>query len=114
LVSEAIDIVVHCTRIGGRVRVSEVVAVEELQTGRDSTQFTVTELFTRPRYDEPLAWTGNLPVRAGRFLEEAGYDVRTLLDPLAHGTAPPRTNGGRRAAATSRRVRTTAEGAAPA
>ena len=41
LVSEAIDIVVHCTRIGGMVRVSEVIAVEESQTGPDATQFTV-------------------------------------------------------------------------
>ena len=93
LVSEAIDIVVHCTRTRGHVRVSEVAAVEELQTGRDGTQFTVTELFHRPRWDEPLVWTGNLPVRAGRFLEEAGYDVCALLDvraeTLAAPTAPP-------------------------
>ncbi|MDQ4070145.1 MAG: Flp pilus assembly complex ATPase component TadA [Actinomycetota bacterium] len=106
LVSEAIDVVVHCTRIGGRVRVSEVVAVEELQTGRDGTQFTVTELFARPRYDEPLAWSGNLPVRAGRFLEEAGYDVRALLDPLADGAAPGRANGSGRPSGARRRVAT--------
>ena len=68
LVSEAIDIVVHCTRSGGRVRVSEVTAVEELRTGRDGTQFTVTELLSRRGYDEPLVWTGNLPVRAVRVL----------------------------------------------
>jgi pilus assembly protein CpaF len=115
LVSEAIDVVVHCTRIGGRVRVSEVLAVEELQTGRDGTQFTVTELFSRPRHDEPLAWTGNLPVRAGRFLEDAGYDVGALLDPLADGAAPPRpSDGARRASTTRRRVRSAPEGAAPA
>ncbi|HYX44979.1 MAG TPA: ATPase, T2SS/T4P/T4SS family [Acidimicrobiales bacterium] len=92
LVSEAIDVVVHCTRTHGQVRVSEVAAVEELQTGRDGTQFTVTELFHRPRWDEPLVWTGNLPVRAGRFLEEAGYDVRGLLDVRADtavAVAPP-------------------------
>ncbi len=83
LVSEAIDIVVHCTRIGGMVRVSEVIAVEESQTGPDATQFTVTELFARPAVDEPLAWTGNLPVRAARALTEAGFDVRSLLDPDA-------------------------------
>ncbi|HUQ64436.1 MAG TPA: ATPase, T2SS/T4P/T4SS family [Acidimicrobiales bacterium] len=80
LVSEAIDIVVHCVRVGGRVQVSEVIAVEELQTGRDGTQFTATELFARPRFDAPLAWSGNVPVRAVRALEEAGYDVRALLD----------------------------------
>ena len=79
LVSEAVDVVVHCTRTGDRVQVSEVVAVEELQTGRDSIAFTVTELFRRDGPGAPLAWTGNLPARASRPLEMAGYDVRELL-----------------------------------
>jgi pilus assembly protein CpaF len=91
LVSEAVDLVVHCTRSGSQVLVSEIVAVEELQTGRDGVAFTLTELFTRPRRDEPLRWTGNLPVRAGRFLEEAGYAVRALLDP---DMRQPRTASG--------------------
>ena len=80
LVSEAVDLVVHCSRSNGAVRVSEVAAVEELQTGPDATAFTVTELFTRPGPGAPLTWTGNLPARAARVLEEAGYDVRELLD----------------------------------
>jgi pilus assembly protein CpaF len=80
LVSEAVDLVVHCARVGGRVRVTEVVAVEEPQTGPDAVQFTATELFSRPRPDEALAWSGNLPLRAARALEEAGYSVRDLLD----------------------------------
>ena len=80
LVSEAVDLVVHCTRVGGRVRVTEVVAIEEPQTGPDAVQFTATELFNRARPDEPLTWTGTLPLRAGRALAEAGYDVRELLD----------------------------------
>jgi len=80
LVSEAIDLVVHCARVGGRVRVTEVVAVEEAQTGPDAVQFTATELFSRPRPDEPLTWSGNLPLRATRALQEAGYDVRELLE----------------------------------
>jgi pilus assembly protein CpaF len=96
LVSEAIDVVVHCVRTGGQVRVSEVIAVEELQTGRDGTQFTVTELFHRPRWDEPLVWSGNLPVRASRFLEEAGYDVRALLDARADDAAASRPPSSRR------------------
>ena len=83
LVSEAVDIVVHCTRIGDEVRVSEVVAVEDLQTGRDSTAFTVTELFRRERPGSPLTWTGNLPGRAARPLEMAGYDIRELFDAAA-------------------------------
>lgn len=90
LVSEAIDIVVHCSRTGGRVRVNEVVAVEDQQVGPDATQFTVTELFSRPTVDEPLTWTGNLPVRAARALSEAGYDVRSLLDADADRRGPAR------------------------
>ncbi|HEX3620869.1 MAG TPA: ATPase, T2SS/T4P/T4SS family [Acidimicrobiales bacterium] len=80
LVSEAVDLVVHCARVGGQVRVTEVIAVEEPQTGPEAVQFTATELFSRPRPDEPLTWSGNLPLRAARGLEEAGYSVRELLD----------------------------------
>jgi len=90
LVSEAVDVVVHCSRRGDRVRVDEVVAVEDLQTGPDSAAFTVTELFRRERPDTPLVWTGNLPSRASRPLQVAGYDVRQLLDPDA---APWRAEG---------------------
>ena len=84
LVSEAVDIVVHCARLGDRVVVTEVIAVEELQTGHDSVSFTVTELFRRDRADQPLRWTGNLPSRAMRAFDQAGYDVRALLDPDHH------------------------------
>ncbi|MGH8902813.1 MAG: CpaF family protein [Egibacteraceae bacterium] len=85
LVSEAIDIVVHCARRGGAVRVTEVIAVEELQTGGAGTSFTVAELFHRTGYDGPLRWTGNLPVRAARPLEEAGFVVRELLEAARAG-----------------------------
>ena len=87
LVSEAIDLVVHCTRSNGVLRVAEVVAVEEPLTGPDASAFTVTELFLRPRRDSPLAWTGAMPVRLGRLLSSAGFDVRHLLDDEA--SAPP-------------------------
>jgi pilus assembly protein CpaF len=80
LVSESIDVVVHCSRRGDTPQVTEVIAVEDLQTSRDSTNFTVTELFQRERLDQPLRWTGNLPSRIARPLELAGYDVRELLD----------------------------------
>jgi pilus assembly protein CpaF len=103
LVSEAIDLVVHCSRSGSEVRVSEIIAVEEQQTARDAVAFTVTELFSRGRRDEPLAWTGNLPVRVGRALEEAGYDVRALLDP-AGGPSRSSTRGGQ-ASSNGRRPR---------
>ena len=89
LVSEAVDVVVHCTRTGDHVRVSEVVAVEDLQTGRDSTAFTVTELFRREVAGAPLTWTGNLPARAARALELAGYDVRELLGGTPAEFPPP-------------------------
>ena len=80
LVSEAIDIVVHCARHRGQVRVTEVLAVEDQQAGPQGVQFTVTEVFNRARWDAPLRWTGNLPVRAARAFEEAGYDIRALLE----------------------------------
>ncbi|MDQ1402572.1 MAG: pilus assembly protein CpaF [Actinomycetota bacterium] len=83
LVSEAVDIVVHCSRHNGVPQVTEVIAVEDQQTGPEANQFTVTELFRRDRPDGPLRWTGNIPTRVARPLEMAGYDVRALLDPEA-------------------------------
>ena len=80
LVSESIDVVVHSARRGDVPQVTEVIAVEDLQTGRDATNFTVTELFSRERHGAPLRWTGNLPSRIARPLEQAGYDVRAQLD----------------------------------
>ena len=79
LVAESLDIVVQCSRTKQGLRVTEILAVEDLAAGPDATQFTVTELFERPRTDLPLRWTGNLPVRASRALREAGFDVRALL-----------------------------------
>lgn len=78
LVSEAVDLVVHCTRRGPELRVTEVLAVEDLQVGAGNVAFTTTSIFARPRFGDPLAWTGNLPVRAARALELAGFDVRAL------------------------------------
>lgn len=81
LVSEAIDLVVHCVRTEWGPRVTEIVAVEDLQTAEGATQFTTTELFARDRHDQPLRWTGQLPVRMLRTLEEHGHDIRRLLEP---------------------------------
>ncbi len=83
LVSESIDLVVQCARVDGVPRVTEVAAVEDLQTTRESNTFTVTELFARDRHDAPLTWTGSLPTRITRPLEQAGFDIRSLLDPHA-------------------------------
>ncbi len=82
LVSEAVDLVVHCARTAWGPRVADVLAVEELQGGDNATQFTVTELFERSRYDQPLRWTGQIPVRMVRRLGEHGHDIHELL---AHG-----------------------------
>jgi len=115
LVSESVDLVVHCGRVKGVPRVLEVVAVEELTTGPDSSAFTVTDLFTRPRPEEPLAWSANIPVRAARALENAGYDVCALLAGDARDTAPV-TNGtrtGGRAATFPRTERHTIDGNGP-
>ena len=79
LVSEAIDLVVHCRRGPTGPRVAEVIAVEDLAAGPESTQFTVTELFVRRGPDAGLTWTGNLPVRVARAFEEAGIDLADLL-----------------------------------
>jgi pilus assembly protein CpaF len=79
LVSESIDVVVHCARVGGVPRVTEIITVEDLQTGADATSFTVTEVFKRARWDASLTWTGNLPVRVGRAFEESGQDLRAIL-----------------------------------
>lgn len=79
LVSESIDIVVHSAREAGGPRVTEIIAVEDQAAGHDATQFTVTDLFRRARRDQPLEWTGLLPNRAARALEEAGFDLRGLL-----------------------------------
>lgn len=78
LVSEAVDLVVHCARRGPDLRVTEVLAVEDLQVGMGTVAFTATSIFSRPRFGDALAWTGNLPVRAARALELAGFDVRAL------------------------------------
>lgn len=83
LVSEAVDVVVHCRRVPGSVggpRVTEIVCVEDLAGGVEAAQFTVTPVFAQPDPDRPLAWTGTLPVRAARALREAGHDVRSLVE----------------------------------
>ncbi len=79
LVSESIDIVVHCARTPLGPRVTEVLAVEDLVGGETATQFTVTDVFRRPGPDQPLAWTGDVPARAGRALADAGIHLRSLL-----------------------------------
>jgi pilus assembly protein CpaF len=79
LVSESVDLVVHSVRTAGGPRVAQIVAVEDLASAPDATSFTTTTLFEQPHPDEPLQWTGTVPVRlAGRF-EQHGLDLPALL-----------------------------------
>jgi pilus assembly protein CpaF len=79
LISEAVDIVVQCARTPHGIKVTEIIAVEEQQTGREATSFTVTDLFRRETPYAPLVWTGVVPVRLTRILETAGFDPMNLL-----------------------------------
>lgn len=89
LVSESIDIVVHCSRTPRGPRVTEIIAVEDLAASLEAAQFTVTEVFLRSAIDGDLRWSGNLPVRAERALASAGFDQRSLL------SSPSAAPGGR-------------------
>lgn len=80
LVSESVDVVVHCQRTPDGPRVSTVTCVEDFAGRADSTRFTVTDVFARPRRTAELAWTGLAPARAAAALDEIGVDVRALLD----------------------------------
>ena len=71
LVSDAIDVVVHSARTREGVRITSVVAVEELVSGPDSPHFTLTEVFAPDGPGDRLQWTGELPERLQRRFAEA-------------------------------------------
>ena len=96
LISEAVDLVVHCARTPAGLRVTEIIAVEEQQTVADGTAFTITELFRRPRPDAELCWTGNIPIRLHRIIEATGTDLLAIL-----ATVPAWPNGIAMAATTN-------------
>ena len=79
LVSEAIDVVVHSVRTPEGPRVSGIVCVEDFAGSADSTQFTVTDAFTRSQIDGPLQWSGLIPVRVTAALASVGIDARSIL-----------------------------------
>lgn len=79
LVSEAVDVVVFCARRDADLRVTEVLTVEDLQVAAGTVAFTTTTVFARPRFTDPLQWSGSLPVRAARAMELHGYDLRSLV-----------------------------------
>jgi pilus assembly protein CpaF len=85
LVTEAIDLVVFGARGPAGPRVMEIIAVEELASAADGTQFTATDLFARRAYDQPLTWSGNMPVRLAKSFAAIGVDVAALLTPRTSG-----------------------------
>ena len=85
LVSEAIDVVVHCARRPGGPVVTEVLAVEDLAGGAGATQFTVTDVFDRS-VDGTLEWTGHVPARLSTHFARSGIDLPELLGIGAPGT----------------------------
>jgi pilus assembly protein CpaF len=90
LVSESIDLVVHCARGPRGPVVQEVVAIEDLAGGAEATQFTVTELFGRAGTADPLRWSGQVPTRLHRAFRQAGIDLHALLpaERLTNGRRP--------------------------
>ncbi|MGI8794006.1 MAG: CpaF family protein [Acidimicrobiales bacterium] len=78
LVSETVDLVVHCDRRDGTPRITEVTAVEDSLTNGDAP-FTTTQLFEREA-NGPLTWTGQVPVRMQTAFERSGVDLLPLLD----------------------------------
>ena len=89
LVSEASTSSCTAPATGDGPRVTEIVAVEDLAGGPDAAQFTVTELFARPRRDAPArAGRATCPSgSAGRCARRASTSA-TLLDG-ATVTEPP-------------------------
>lgn len=79
LISDTIDVVVHCRRVGGRPQVDEIVAVEELTGPSDSAHFTTTLVFSRTSGDAPLVWTGEIPARLSDRCRREGVDLPELL-----------------------------------
>jgi hypothetical protein len=70
--------------------VTEVVAVEDMQAGVDSTVFTTTEVCARARPEQPLVWRGDRPVRIGKAIEDSGVDVGELLAAIGAGAGAGR------------------------
>lgn len=91
LVTEAVDVVVHCVRKDGVVRVTEILCVEERQTTTESATFTTTSLFRRESFHHALRWTGDRPQRLLEPLRELGYEFATSSsdDSLCTSTTTP-------------------------
>jgi pilus assembly protein CpaF len=80
LVSEAVDVVVHCARTPIGPRVMEILAVEDLAGGVEATQFTTTAVFSRATPEDPLMWTGQFPVRLAGLFGQSGTSLHDQCD----------------------------------
>jgi len=79
LVSEAVDVVVHCVRTEHGPRVGSVLAVEDLTSSDGSAPFAATDLFVRRAPAPGQPWTGVMPSRLALAFEDHGIDIRALL-----------------------------------
>ena len=79
LVSEAVDVVVHLERSDSGVRLTSIAAVEDLVSGVESTQFTMTEVFGREQHETTAKWTGQFPVRATNAMRSHNIDIKEVL-----------------------------------
>lgn len=89
LVSESIDVVVHCSRHNEVPQVNEIVVLEEQQVGVSATSFTVTDVYQRRGMDAELTWSGAIPSRVADRLAQHGFDVRTLLETSRRAISRP-------------------------
>ncbi len=95
LVSDAVDLVVHLQRDPDGVRVTGVVAVEDLAGGADALQLTATDLFARSGPGSDASWTGQLPIRLAHKMSAAGCDLGAMLGSPHRSTTAEHDGGGR-------------------
>ncbi|RMH80322.1 MAG: CpaF family protein [Actinomyces sp.] len=81
LVSEAVDVVVHCVRTPQGPQVAEIAAVENLAAGPEATRFTLTPVFARRSAGAALTPTGQTPVRLRDDLAAVGLPLESILEP---------------------------------
>ncbi|MCY3851038.1 MAG: ATPase, T2SS/T4P/T4SS family [Acidimicrobiaceae bacterium] len=81
LVSEAVDLVVHCVRTSEGPRIGSIIAVEDLAATINGTAFTATDVFVRENLDGPLRWSGIVPTRLDQAFAASGLDLRSVLNP---------------------------------
>ena len=74
---------VHSERTSNGPQVTGIVAVEDLVAGVESTQFTITEVFSRRTPRDPLVSTGAVPARLSALFERAGLDLGEHLGSAA-------------------------------